>query len=243
LSPVPQSGDKISIKAQADNETAYRQLLVQGVLAVLLPTEDLENECLTSLVEQILSELVIGNLVIGKVSEPWLIWEGLIIVARLIRKKNSSDASDHLSNKGAVARDSSAKDGSANEDRRSWSIHKAFWSFVHWFFLMVGMIHWALSTIILSRSLPPRRCPSDIHLADATSPSIRQEFRPMSPAAGAYTQPLRVPLIDCHIWRCIGDVFEINARMPWLRGALSMTHWIALKGPGKVAGFDGTLDR
>ncbi|KAI0016692.1 PXA domain-containing protein [Xylariomycetidae sp. FL0641] len=79
LSPVPKYGDKTSFEAQADNESAYRQLLVQGVLAVLLPTEDLENDCLTSLVGQILSEMIIGNLIVNKLSEPWLIWEMLII--------------------------------------------------------------------------------------------------------------------------------------------------------------------
>ncbi|KAI3336936.1 PXA domain-containing protein [Xylariaceae sp. AK1471] len=243
LSPVPRPSDKTSIQTQADNESAYRQFLVQGVLAVLLPTEDLENECLTSLVGQILSELVIGNLLIGKASEPWLIWEGLIIVTRLIRKKNNSDDPDILSNKATTAQDSSNKDDSANKDRRSWSIYQIFWSFVHWVFLMVGMIRLALSTVVLSRSLPPRPCPGDVGLVEVTSPKEQKGTRPPSHKAETHTQPMRVPLIDYHIWRCIGEILEVEARMPWLRGTLSMMQWIALKGPGRVATFDGTLDR
>ena len=62
---------------QKENEAAYRQLLVHGVLAVLLPTEDLENSCLTALVGQIFSEMIIGNGIGGKASEPWLLWEGI----------------------------------------------------------------------------------------------------------------------------------------------------------------------
>ncbi|KAM3442988.1 hypothetical protein MY4824_000693 [Beauveria thailandica] len=58
LSPVPQKGDQSSFEEQQENESAYRQLLVQAVLAILLPTEDLENPCLTAIVGQIFSELI-----------------------------------------------------------------------------------------------------------------------------------------------------------------------------------------
>ena len=74
MSPIPRPEDPKSLQSQADSERAYRQLLVQGVLAILLPTEDLENTCLTALVGEILSELVIGNLLANRISQPWLLW-------------------------------------------------------------------------------------------------------------------------------------------------------------------------
>ncbi|EDO04496.1 hypothetical protein SS1G_06979 [Sclerotinia sclerotiorum 1980 UF-70] len=80
LSPVPLEGDPDTIKGQSNNEAAYRQLIINGLLAVLLPTEDLENDCLTSLVSQIFSEMILGNGIGGKACEPWLLWEAFATI-------------------------------------------------------------------------------------------------------------------------------------------------------------------
>jgi hypothetical protein len=50
-------------------------LLAQNVLAVLLPTEDLQNDCLRALVEQILAEMVVGNIIGNRLCENWALWE------------------------------------------------------------------------------------------------------------------------------------------------------------------------
>ncbi|GAP91106.1 putative PXA domain-containing protein [Rosellinia necatrix] len=255
LSPVPLPDDRASVQTQADNESAYRQLLVHGVLAVLLPTEDLENECLTSLVSQIFSELVIGNLVAGKLSEPWLIWELLIITTRLIRKRdNPNDDPDSPPNNTAPAREpsgsgnssSSSRDSLETRDRRPWSLHQVFWSFINWIFLMVGLIRLTMGIGVLSWSLPPRPDPSTPRPTEVANRDAHQKIPP-SPSheagADACTQAMKAPVIRFHIWRCIGDIIEVEARMPWLKGMLSMMQWVALKGPGRVAALDGTLDR
>lgn len=101
LAPVPRPGDARAAAEQEENEAAYRQLLVQAVLAVLLPTEDLENPCLTALVGQILAELVIGRLVVDKAAQPWLILEGICILARSIDNK-TGPASDRAAATGAM---------------------------------------------------------------------------------------------------------------------------------------------
>ena len=75
LTPVPRETDPSTILEQARNEESWRQLLVQGVLAVLLPTEDLENGCLRALVAEIFSDMILGNGVSGKACKPWLLWE------------------------------------------------------------------------------------------------------------------------------------------------------------------------
>ncbi|KAK5627883.1 hypothetical protein RRF57_003598 [Xylaria bambusicola] len=244
LSPVPRVDDPASIQSQADNESAYRQLLVHGVLAVLLPTEDLENECLTSLVGQILSELVIGNLVAGKLSEPWLIWELLIMTTRLIHKRSDSNDS-HNPNK-TKFQDLYNTSTSANMNKRSWSLQKTFWSIVNGIFLAIGMIRLAFSIGALSWSLPPRPKISIIRGGQEMTrdtqrkqpQSIRRET-----AIEARMQSERIAIVNFHIWQCIGDIFEVEARMPWLRGTVSMMQWIALNVPGRVAAVDGTLDR
>ncbi|KAI0187757.1 PXA domain-containing protein [Xylaria flabelliformis] len=242
LSPVPRPNDQASIQAQADNESAYRQLLVHGVLAVLLPTEDLENECLTSLVGQILSELVIGNLVAGKLSQPWLIWELLIMVTRLIHKKKTSDDSDIIPEKTTKANDSNGIDNSAVKSTSSWSPQRIFWSFVNWVFLAAGVIRLIISTVALSRSLPPRPHQNAVCVVEATDYQ-QKKSQSLPPDDVARTQPTRIPVIEFHIWRCLGDILEVEARMPWLQATLSMMQWIALRSPGRVGALDGMLDR
>ncbi|KAI0971094.1 PXA domain-containing protein [Xylaria arbuscula] len=246
LSPVPRASDQASVQAQADNESAYRQLLVHGVLAVLLPTEDLENECLTSLVGQILSELVIGNLVAGKLSEPWLIWELLIMITRLVRKKSNLDGPGILSNKASTAQDSGSTGVSEIKNNKFWSPHQAFWSAVNGIFLVVGMIRLAFSIGALSWSLPPRPNPSAVHIVHEMNRDTQQkeiQFVSHQADLNDSTQSERIAVIDLHIWRCMGDILEVDARMPWLQGTLSMIQWVAMKGPGRVAAHNGTLDR
>ncbi|KAI9864950.1 MAG: hypothetical protein M1830_006072, partial [Pleopsidium flavum] len=66
LSPIPDAEMPSTVNELQQNEAAYCQLLVQGVLAVLLPPEDLENACLRTLVTDILGELILRNGIGGK---------------------------------------------------------------------------------------------------------------------------------------------------------------------------------
>jgi PXA domain-containing protein len=75
LDPVPDPSDASSVSEQESNEQAWRQLLAQNVLAVLLPTEDLQNDCLKALVEQILAEMIVGNIIGNRLCENWAVWE------------------------------------------------------------------------------------------------------------------------------------------------------------------------
>ncbi|CAJ2509878.1 Uu.00g057780.m01.CDS01 [Anthostomella pinea] len=242
LSPVPKSGDPESVQAQADNESAYRQLLVQGVLAVLLPTEDLENECLTSLVGQLFSEMIIGTLVANKVSEPWLIWEILIMVTRLVRKRSTVETTDPKSTGARVTQGTDFSETRTSVGNQTWSLQRKFWAMVQWVFLAVSSMRLIVSTMVLSGSLPRRLPPSSARPMDTTTHEGGEKLQ-ASAASETVATPIKAPIIDFRIWPCIGNLLEMEARMPWLRGALSMLQWGAMRGPGKIAGLDGTLDR
>lgn len=58
----------------AGNEQRYRSLLVQQALTLLLPTEDLSNECLRTLVADVLADPVLGNAIENKLCKNWFIW-------------------------------------------------------------------------------------------------------------------------------------------------------------------------
>lgn len=246
LSPVPKAEDAGATKQQANNEAAYRQLLVQGVLALLLPTEDLENECLTSLVGQILSELIIGNLVINKLSEPWLLWEIIIILTRVAKKgetantrPDSPERTDAASPCAKLTVNSRRPPGK----QQAWSTQQLFWATVQWLFFVVSSIRLVLNTVVTSRALPPRPVPIL---------NSRQETMGDGSGKGSYQpphdletqeQPTKVPIAAFSLWPCIANLLEMDARMPWLRGALSMVQWGAMRGPGMLAGHDGVIDR
>jgi hypothetical protein len=45
------------------------------------------------------------------------------------------------------------------------------------------------------------------------------------------------------LWSCAVQFAELDVRMPWLLGFISMLHRGALVGPGRVGETEGVLDR
>lgn len=220
LSPVPRPDDPASVAAQAENEAAYRQLLVCAVLSILLPTEDLENRCLTALVGQILSELVIGNAVANRLSEPWLIWELLIIASRAVGRRRAAEDQRESAEQSS---------GASLAGRRGFSIQALFWTVLQWCFLAASFIRAAFAVLRKSGSLPRR---ASRHSAGSGSSSSKKG-PPLSKA----------PLLAFRCWSAISNLVEMDRRMPWLWGSLSLLQWIAVTGPGRIGGVDGRLDR
>ncbi|KAF3491648.1 uncharacterized protein GIQ15_01165 [Arthroderma uncinatum] len=94
LSPVPGPGDEDAVKQQ-EAERVYRQLLAHGAMAVLLPTEDLQNVCLRTLVGDILADLLLGGVVGGKVAEGWFIWDAISNILTSLNHTRQSDGVEH----------------------------------------------------------------------------------------------------------------------------------------------------
>jgi hypothetical protein len=234
LSPVPRPDAPSAGDEQADNEAAYRQLLVQGVLALLLPTEDLENECLTALVGQIFSELIIGSIVANRVAEPWLIWECLIILSNVIRRRGGDPSAQSSPGADTTFEPTSGK--------KSFSMHSLFLTLLQWCFLLATFVRAAVTTIVSSSSVPPRTRYG--RFADEAS---RQKTRTLAtdPAdpVEPHSEPLKVPVLAFRIWPALSNLVEMDLRMPWLSGTLSFFQWIAVTGPGRVADVDGVIDR
>ncbi|KAG5964527.1 hypothetical protein E4U57_005207 [Claviceps arundinis] len=227
LSPAPIPGDPISTAKQLNKEAAYRQLLVQAVLTVLLPTEDLQNPCLTALVSQIFSELIIGNVITNKASQPWLLYEAICIVGR-----NASDK------KGGHKRTKSARGSKWHvKDQGKWNVHGLFVSIIQLVMLFMSTIRCVFNLVKLSLSVPAR--------AAASSDRIRS---PASTAKGGLAKDdvveiRKTPVLSFSAWRLIGNVIELPIRMPWLNGLLSLMHRGVIHGPGRIAKLDGVLDR
>ncbi|KAI5793929.1 PXA domain-containing protein [Peziza echinospora] len=74
LQPHPALG------SSPESEKLYLKVLASGLLAVLLPPEDLQSNCERTLIREILSGMVFGN-VVDKLSEPWMLYE---IITKLL---------------------------------------------------------------------------------------------------------------------------------------------------------------
>jgi hypothetical protein len=234
LSPIPDPANPDTIFKQAENEVAYRQLLVQGVLAVLLPTEDLENECLTSLVGEILSEMIIGGVVAKKVSEPWMIWTGLTILSDVLQRKQKDAGRSRMTSKGA--------DG---QGAKRMSIPGLFWSLVHYLFAFTTLFRALVVTLATSRNLPSRGRVWPLSTSESARHSDGSQKTKLGAASAAElsSEAAKTPVLAFSIWPTISNWLEMDRRMPWLCGNLSLMQWLAIAGPGRVAGLDGVVDR
>ncbi|KAK0369293.1 PXA domain-containing protein [Colletotrichum limetticola] len=238
LTPIPRPEDPSSVARQEENETLYRQLLVQGVLAVLLPTEDLENDCLTSLVGQIFSELIIGNVLANRLSQPWLIYEIFIILTRVLDRKASEPIEEGV----AEALQAGSTSALPRPVRRSWSIQGAFWSLVQWSFLAFSTVRFLVITLAMSSSLPPR-LDGELNEKDQVTGQISHSKTLNPPASSNEGQPVKTPIAAFKLWSCVADLIEMDSRMPWLSGIMSLFQLGAMSGPGRIAGLNGAMDR
>lgn len=205
------------------------------MLAILLPTEDLENNCLVALVGQIFSEMIIGDIVAKRLSEPWLIWEGLIILSRVVRERTNT----------AAGRPPTQHNGHVPpvSGRRGFSLKLLFWSVMQWCFVATGFIRLLVSTVASSRSLPPRTRHRTSQYEDMTGQKTEKESIHPTRLLETRSGPIKVPVLAFRIFPAASNLMEMGLRMPWLCGAFSLVHWMAVTGPGRIADVDGPLDR
>lgn len=231
LSPVPDPEKPATSIEQQKNEAAYRQLLVQAVLAILLPTEDLENPCLTALVGQIFSELIIGNVIANKASQPWLLYEAICIGERVLREKKDSAAAKPSSGTPALG---SLNLHSKQGSRRS--IQGFFVSIIQLVLVFVSSVRYIFNLVTMSSSLPARATIGTDATLDVT---IAKDGRRRGPQHA----PTKVPVLSFKAWSTAATLVELRSRKPWLSGFLSLLRLGAIHGPGGVAGLDSVLDR
>jgi hypothetical protein len=236
------------VQSQIDNEAAYRQLLVQGVLAVLLPTEDLESDCLTTLVGQIFSEMILGDGIGGKASEPWLLWEGITKIVDVIQTKlPKSKAQVRLDRSNSDVINSIPLD-ITGRGTKTWgirrSIQKSFWLVLQYVFLVFTASRFIIIAMATSSSLPSRIAPTRKMTGSAKSKDDMEP--PKETNVNTTTEdhpPLKQPILKMKIWSCASSLLDLDGRMPWLSATMSMLQWGAITGPGHVGTTDGMIDK
>lgn len=238
LSPVPDPASPPTATEQQEHEAEYRQLLVQGVLAVLLPTEDLENACLRTLVADVIADSILGNSVGGKVCEGWFIWGSItklvdVVKARIELKATGeeieTDTRSRLEKFGLLSENSQGKEAS-KVDRRS-TFSSAFWRILQYSFLTFMTIRFVVIGLITASSRP-MRSPS------ASKTPGSSESWPMEERM----EPPR-PMLSFKILSVISVLLDLRSRMPWLSGSLALLQHQLIQGPLGLAATDGILDQ
>lgn len=212
----------------------------------MLPTEDLENDCLTSLVGQIFSEMILGGGVGGKACEPWLLWEGISKIVEVIQAQLPNQKAQvrvQRSNSSLGALPINLTGGNTYRYRLGQSLQKTFWLVLQYGFLAFTTIRFFIITLTTASSLPSRITISKkgtglSDLSDHMNTLSRNEASPRG-----QLPPLKQPIMKMKIWSCANSLLDVSVRMPWLSSTLSLLQWGAMTGPGEVGNTDGMVDK
>lgn len=235
LNPHPALDPTLSPEEQTQAEQIYRQLLIQGAIAVLLPTEDLQNSSLRALVTDIIADLILGRVIEDRLCQPWFLHS---MISKLIAMVTSraqpiitggemqTEARGRLEQFGLL----SAKGGLSPVDspaHRQSRLVIWFWSILQWgYFAFMAMRFTALGL------LHARRHPQSTHLSSKLAYSDTVESGP-SPR----------PVLDYRGFSTISTLLELSRRMPWLQGALTLGSHVLTSGRNRAEGPRSTLDR
>ena len=230
-----------SITEQKGHEAAYRQLLVQGALAVLLPTEDLENACLRTLVADVISDSILGNSLGGKVCEGWFIWSSLIKLVEVVKAKIEPtatgqqlevDTRSRLEKFGLLADKSHDKTVGGKVNRSAFS--STFWQILQFGYLAFITFRSIVLGFVAARSEPTRS-------VSIPSASKAVDSSPVATVHESHHRPR--PIVGFGIFPLFSTLLDLSRRRPWLSGTLALFQHHLIYGPFRIGATDGILDQ
>lgn len=242
LSPIPNATKESTVVDQTKNEVAYRQLLVQGALAVLLPTEDLENVFLRTLVADVIGETILGSSIGGKASEGWFIWGSIVKVIDVIQARLAIKASgeEHDTN----TRSRLEKFGLLSERGQSTqpskhplrSMHsRLFWRILQYGYLTFLTLRFVILGLFATLSQSPQPSLSASKTAEGLdTPPIAKIVEPPTPPRS---------ILKFKFFSLISVLLNVPLRMPWLSGSLALLQHQLIQGPLRVGATNGLLNQ
>ena len=260
LDPAPLDYDGTPRPEQLCHDSKFRRLVSQGVLAVLLPTEDLQNPCLFALVSEILADLLLGNFIGGRLCETEFLFRSIQRACEATQTQTGRKSwvgaaqeepeQDWLKRYGLLAE----QDGIARTNQRNrWhSTTEYFWTICHYTLMACMALQTIMTMILLSPSLPPRTAettgtpahsPPNSSPAKAGRQRVGQEASEGAKGPPISTAVRKPALVSVSLWTALSKLFSLQDRMPWLVGACTLVWHVALTGPGKVGRTDGRIDR
>ncbi|EKV07518.1 hypothetical protein PDIG_64610 [Penicillium digitatum PHI26] len=238
LSPVPDPGDPDTIAEQIENEAVYRRLLANGILAVLLPTEDLENDILRALLVDIISDLILGNQVSGRICEGWFIWETIGKLAALVGHSQTQDDTksapeSRLEKFGLL----STSDELPDQQSAPFLATAWIWDLLQMIYLGYVVLRFIMTGLFRVASSPG---PSSHGVGVSPALPNSQNSEGMESSDGITS---RRPVLDYRMYSMVSQILGMSWRMPWLSGLLALFQHLILAGPGRIGATDGIFDR
>ncbi|KAL4896653.1 PXA domain-containing protein [Aspergillus ambiguus] len=241
LYPVPDPSNPRACEKQLENEVAYRQLLVQGMLAVLLPTEDLENACLRTLVGDILADLILGNEVSRKICEGWFLWESVTKLLEAVGQSNNTEGNptdtgirqqNQLQRFGLLSPREDFQSGSSSQ-KGQLRIPDWVWAGVQLVYLTYLSLQFILTGLFRVASTP---------LGSSSANSASPIDSPDEMATfGRF--PKQRPVLQYRVYSMVSQLLDVPRRMPWLGGLLALLQYQVVAGPGRLGDTGSVLDR
>lgn len=241
LSPVPDLSNARAVEQQLENETVYRQMLVQSMLAVLLPTEDLENPCLRTLVGDIFADLILGNEISGKICEGWFLWESVTKLLEVVgqsanREGNTTDAvlrqQSQLQKFGLLSPREDFQ-GSGLSQKIQLRVPDWVWTILQLVYLAYVTLHFIVMGLFRVASTPLRSSP-------VSSASPIDEAKETTTFGKISTQR---PVLRYRVFGMVSHLLDVPRRMPWLGGLLALLQYQIVAGPGRLGATGSVLDR
>lgn len=214
----------------------------------MLPPEDLSNPCLSVLVSEIFSEMIVHNGFLGKACEPWLLWEGVTKAIYTLRpnvrmpKAVNLGPTNRLEHFGLLASTQAVR-----QDQRGARqgilevIGLAFWSILQYAVIAWMLMHGAVTALMQLSSTQPlrRRMRSEPTMAE----KVYNEAVDSADGPSRNATPEKRPVVGMRAWRCLQQLTSLHSRMPWFTGSLSLLQWLSVHGPGRVCRTNSALDR
>lgn len=242
LSPIPNIIKDSAVGDQSKNEMAYRQLLVQGALAVLLPTEDLENVFLRTLVADVIGETILGNGIGGKASEGWFIWGSIVKIVDVIQtrldlkasgEEDESDTRSRLEKFGLLSERGQSTPPSKDSLRSMHS--KLFWRILQYGYFTFLTLRFVILGLVATFSQSRQPSSSALKIAEGLdTPPIAKIAEPPTPPRA---------ILNFKVFSLISVLLNVPLRMPWLSGSLALLQHQLIQGPLGVGATNGLLNQ
>ena len=217
--------------------------MIQGALAVLLPTEDLENACLRTLVADVIADSILGNTIGGRVCEGWFIWATISKLLEVVKAKVKPKARgeelevgtrSRLEKFGLLSEKNEVTDTKNSRPSRRSTLSNLFWRILQYCYLVFMTVRFVMLGLIAAYSQPSRS------LSTSKTPALSGG----SPIATKVEAAHKVrPIVQFRAFGLISEVLDLSLRMPWVSGFLALFQQQMVEGPIRVGATDGILDQ
>jgi hypothetical protein len=246
LLPLPDPWDHVTLVSQSSNDAAYRQMLTEGIVVLLLPTEDLHNPCLRSIVTEVISDMMLGSLVSSRFCDGIFLYDTIkkMCVVSHTRKPWAIDhtvkprLADRLAQYGLL-------DGDKQVGQQQFDFLATYSMLMEYLLLVFHFFCACIDTAIWIARLPRRasiaqEAHDSLNIASEPSGSV---YAHQMRTGNTSNDDHRSPVLALRLWTTLATIVSMPERMPWLTGMTSLLQHLLLCGPGRMGRADSYMDR